>query len=326
MDAWMDLIGSYEDPGVLGRLAEKVHKISVGKDEMKRILKEDVARACEMAYVAYLLEETLLFHQKDARDINEKELWKAVAKVTSHIFYDHVADYPPAFGQVLRGTGFSDYDHIKGTYWEDGKLRVGEPFTRDEILEIGLERFAWLETYLRHIFLTKTSYKDLPEDIKDIHFGNHEKNLFPAGTRGQNELEDKWFRITQLREIAFYRGEHLPIAEALKIKPKTIKSHQRVTESYLAPLYRQHMVAGVAEGPTLQKIAPVNVMVTRGVKEVKVKGKKESVYVIESAYMFLSKDEFIEAYMETYPGTAEFFCQIDLKRVACLPSGRHNCF
>ncbi|MFH1791228.1 MAG: hypothetical protein ABH885_04510, partial [Candidatus Omnitrophota bacterium] len=297
--AWQKVVGSYDYPGALGILAEKVK----GNDtEKKTKLEKEVALACELAYLANAIEQTIVFTQKEAGDVNESDVWLAIAKITTEVFYDHVSDYPPIFGHALRGIGFSDFDHIKGTHTIDGELKPGYPFTRDEVIKLGITRYKWLYAYLRNLILTKTEFKDLEQDDIDCHLGDLERKVSPVGSKGQTPDENTWFIYCNLREIAAYRSEGRPLAFNLAINPSVIKADARVNEVYVAPLARQHMLAGIEEGPTLQRIAPVNVMITRGLREVENFNESgNTALVLDDAYMFLSREEFIEAYMSMHP-------------------------
>ncbi|MFH1753106.1 MAG: hypothetical protein ABH875_02890, partial [Candidatus Omnitrophota bacterium] len=316
IDDWQRVAGSYVQKGALAELAEKL-KGSVAS--RKERLREELARGCELVYIALALELTVLHSQKSPDKTDEASLWKALATLTSEIFYDHVWDYPPIFGQAMRGVGFTDFDYIKGEHTARGRKQKGRPLTREEILEIGVERYSWIYGYMRHLITTRTDFKNMTEEERAFHLGDPERGVYPAGSRGQTELETRWVTMTHLREIAFYRNEGLSTAYGLTIDPSAIKADERVSEVYVAPFTRQHMFAGVEEGPTLQKIAPVNVMITRGLRKVEnFRGSGNAAYVLDDAYMFLSKEDFVVSYMQSHPGVkrsqAEAIADRELKK------------
>ncbi|HPM43510.1 MAG TPA: hypothetical protein PLV52_06745, partial [Candidatus Omnitrophota bacterium] len=141
------------------------------------------------------------------------------------------------------------------------------------------------------------------DDI-DFYIGDIERGVYPAGSTSTTPRENRWFGITHLREVSFYRREGMPVPHKLIVDASAIKADERVNEVYISGLYRQHMITGVEEGPTLQKIAPVNVMITRTLRKIEdYKGKGHAALVVDDAYMFLSKEDFIRAYMETNPGS-----------------------
>ena len=312
---WQALAGSYTDKGVIGQLAESLD----GDDlEARKATLRLLAKIAELTYIALVLEKTRAYSELGQESISQDQLWKDIAGLGAEIFYDHVFNYPPIFGQTMRGVGFTDYDEIRGPILKDGVPQEGHPFTQEEILGLGTERYAWIYGFVRNLIVTKTSdFSAMSETERNDHLGLVTVTPTASGVEarvahravavgGYAPNEDVWLNQVNWREVAFYKSEGRPVPVRLHVGASVLKAGERSNIMYVAPPSRQHMTAGVEEGPTLQKEGfPVNVMIGRSLRKIEnYNGSGNTAYAAEGAYMFLSREDFVAAYVQMHGDTA----------------------
>jgi hexokinase len=308
---WQALAGSYTDKGVIGQLAESV----AGDDlEARKAVLRQLAKIAELTYIALVLEKTRAYSELGQESISQDQLWKDIAGLGAEIFYDHVFNYPPIFGQTMRGVGFTDYDEIRGPILKDGVPQEGQPFTQEEILGLGTERYDWIYGFIRNLIVTKTAdFSSMSEAERNDHLGLVSVTPTASGVEARVEHravavggyapnEDIWLNQVNWREVAFYKSEGRPVPVRLHVGASVLKAGERSNIMYVAPPSRQHMTAGVEEGPTLQKEGfPVNVMIGRSLRKIEnYSGSGHTAYAAEGAYMFLSREDFIAAYVQMH--------------------------
>jgi hypothetical protein len=252
-ESWNTFMGRGDDISDIGRLALRARG--------DKALLARIANAAGMLNTCFCLHLTLGFHQLGALDMArigvhtvERETMEALAKFFSKTVYDHTFDYWPSFMQPTKsGHGFSEFDNIMGRW-----LGEGRPLTRDECLALAYDSHAWLDAYVDGLMRSKTWLRTLAVDAADLLLGTATEDAI-GGTCAStfSPIEQRWWRFTQKRELAFLAQQGHAISGVVEnYRPDVAKP----TILVCAPIGRPHLTVFLKEAPSYGKC---NVVLSR---------------------------------------------------------------
>jgi hypothetical protein len=295
LQRWREIAGGYEDIGDFGRMAQKVVedrnenakcKMQNAKCKMQGELLEKIAQGAELFYIVHALEITI-------DDAQPPDLCRNLASFFAETMNDHFYEYHPWV--YSRGIGFDDYQG-------------------DAMYDLAVRRHLWLYRYLRHIIVTKTEVRYLPEEDQDALLGNFldGKTISGIGADGETPAERAWRAYGQLREVAFIRNDQFPVPEVFReFDPDIIDADHRVNQVVLLPVGRTHYSRVLMEGPTLARELAAegrvssNLIVTRDGWFEQIPGTGRRGLMISNGHFYISKEQCVKALIQHKGYTSE---------------------
>ena len=279
------VIGGYEDPGDIARLAQSVAeayhdgRLSVSERDSRLAQVADVAELFDCCRAIAL---TIDFFTTKSEPLL---VWRAAADFFAESLNDHFYEYRP--WAYSRGIGFA---HLAG----------------DALYALAVEHHGWLYRYLRNVLLSCTELADwTPEDVNEL-VGNLDTagERPPIGADGETADESRWRAYCQLRELAFIRNDGFALPQVFTaFAPEIIQADARTNMAFLYPTGRTHVSRALMEGPTLTEEMRaeghpgVNVLITRNAGVVDSNATTRPVLQVSNAHIYISRDEYLTALM-----------------------------
>jgi len=280
------IIGGYEDPGDIARLAQSVAE---AHGEGRITAEERDSRLARVADIAELFDccraiaLTIDFFTVESEPML---VWRAMADFFAESLNDHFYEYRP--WAYSRGIGFA---HLEG----------------DTLYALAVEHHRWLYRYLRQVVLHCTELQnwtavDIAELVGDMETAGERP---PIGADAESADERRWRAYSQLRELAFIRNDGFALPQVFPaFDPAIINADTRTNMAFLYPAGRTHVSRALMEGPTLTQEMEadghpgVNVLITRDANISELPESTRPVLQLLNAQLYISRDEYLTALMQ----------------------------
>jgi len=275
LEDWKRIAGGYENIGDLARVAEAA--------EGDREKLEKIAEGIEFFYVTFGLAQCLEFVYQLRDEFDVRIFWKNLTDFFAETVNDHRCEYWP--WAYSRGSGFL-------------YLRPEERY------ELAVEHHRWLYEVLRSLLINKTELAEFSANDQDHLLGNFlgDREIVGIGADAGTPAERWWRGYNQLREICFMRSDGFPIPLVFdQFDPDIVDANERINIVFLFPVGRTHVSRALREGPTLNRELTAegrkgaNLLISRFGRFATPRNVKKSVLQIESAHLYVTRDEFAEA-------------------------------
>ncbi|MFH1740962.1 MAG: hypothetical protein ABIH23_18320 [bacterium] len=275
LEDWKKIAGGYENIGDLARIAEAAEG---DKDKLAKI-----AEGIEFFYTAFALAQTLEFVYQQRDECDVRLFWKNITDFFAETVNDHRCEYWP--WAYSRGSGFLS-------------------LSPEERYELAVKHHNWLYQYTRNLLIHRTELALCTPTERDHLLGDFtgRRELVGIGADAPTPTERRWRAYNQLREICFMRSDGFAIPVVFdEFNPDIIEADQRVNIAFLFPVGRTHVSRAFREGPTLncqlqnEGKRGANVLITRSGRFTPVDKARKPVLQVDSAHLYVTRDEFAEA-------------------------------
>ncbi|MBN1900286.1 hypothetical protein JW926_03055 [Candidatus Sumerlaeota bacterium] len=266
--------GKLEEAGPVSYQTMSYHLARIAES-----VRNDKTALNKVAYLAELLDICLLLEKTDDLNVGEESIIE-IARFFDTTINSHIFDYLPYHYDKERGFGY-------------------ERLTRKEKFDLAVRRHRWLYTRIRRLMSAQSLLSRYGEKNRNIWLGDADQDIMGIGLTLRDKNERFWFSYARLRDAAVLLHDGYPLPRILTgLNPGIIRADQRANILIAYPHGNTSIPVALAQGVKLSK-ENVNLMLSSYPEMVDSPDHAFKEIIVKDAFMFISKEEFINALMDS---------------------------